>query len=73
MPLSRKSLGIHYNKGSDLLDYLKDPGNFEYEKGYVKKLTGPGLGIEVNEEKVKMAKLGHRWKKSVWRRGWSGD
>ncbi|NLA83182.1 MAG: D-galactonate dehydratase, partial [Clostridiales bacterium] len=34
----------------------------------VKKLTGPGLGIEVNEEKVKeMAKLGHRWRNPVWR------
>ncbi len=66
--IQEQSLGIHYNKGSDLLDYLKDPGNFEYEKGYVKKLTGPGLGIEVNEEKVKeMAKLGHRWRNPVWR------
>jgi galactonate dehydratase len=29
---------------------------------------GPGLGIEVNEEKVReMAKVGHRWRNPVWR------
>ncbi|WP_026487389.1 galactonate dehydratase [Caldanaerobius polysaccharolyticus] len=66
--IQEQSLGIHYNKGSDLLDYLKDPQVFQYDKGYVAKLTKPGLGIEIDEEKVReMAKIGHQWKNPVWR------
>lgn len=66
--IQEQSLGIHYNEGSDLLDYLSDPTVFEYEEGYVRKLTKPGLGIEINEEKVKqMAEEGHSWKNPVWR------
>ncbi len=66
--IQEQSLGIHYNQGSDVLDYLVDPKVFGYENGYVKKLKAPGLGIEINEEKVKeMAKQGHRWRNPVWR------
>jgi galactonate dehydratase len=66
--IQEQSLGIHYNQGSDLLDYLKDPSVFKYEDGFVKNLTAPGLGIEVNEEKVReMAAVGHNWKNPVWR------
>ena len=66
--IQEQSLGIHYNQGSDLLDYLIDPSVFEYENGYVKIPQGPGLGIEVNEEFVReMAKKGHQWQNPVWR------
>ena len=66
--IQEQSLGIHYNQGSDLLDYLADPGIFAYENSYVKLLTAPGLGIEINEGKVKeMAEQGHRWRNPVWR------
>lgn len=66
--IQEQSLGIHYNKGSDLLDYLKDPSVFAYKDGFVSNLTAPGLGIEVNEEKVRaMAAIGHTWKNPVWR------
>ncbi|GFZ85219.1 galactonate dehydratase [Paenibacillus marchantiophytorum] len=66
--IQEQSLGIHYNQGSDLLDYLKDPSVFQYEEGFVKNLTAPGLGIEINEEKVReMAAIGHNWKNPVWR------
>ena len=34
--IQEQSLGIHYNKGSDLLDYLVDNKVFKYEDGYVK-------------------------------------
>jgi galactonate dehydratase len=61
-------LGIHYNEGSDLLDYLKDPAVFAYEEGYVAVPVGPGLGIEIDEEKVReAAKTGHDWRNPVWR------
>ncbi|NOU73163.1 galactonate dehydratase [Paenibacillus sp. LMG 31458] len=66
--IQEQSLGIHYNKGSDLLDYLKDPSVFKYEGGFVANLTAPGLGIEINEDKVReMATIGHNWKNPVWR------
>ncbi|MGI8316713.1 galactonate dehydratase [Halobacillus mangrovi] len=66
--IQEQSLGIHYNKGSDLLDYLVDPTIFEYENGAVKIPTGAGLGIEINEEYVKeAAKEGHQWKNPIWR------
>jgi len=66
--IQEQSLGIHYNEGSDLLDYVADPSVFHYQDGYVPRLTGPGLGIEIDEEKVReMAKIGHDWKSPVWR------
>lgn len=66
--IQEQSLGIHYNQGSDLLDYLTDPSVFDYKDGYINKLYKPGLGIEVNEAKVReMAKSGHNWKNPVWR------
>lgn len=66
--IQEQSLGIHYNQGSDLLDYLVDPNVFNYENGVVPMPSKPGLGIEVNEELViEKAKKGHHWKNPVWR------
>jgi galactonate dehydratase len=66
--IQEQSLGIHYNQGSDLLDYLVDPSVFAYKDGFVDNLRQPGLGIEVNEAKVReMARIGHNWKNPVWR------
>ncbi|MGI5852561.1 MAG: galactonate dehydratase, partial [Caldicoprobacterales bacterium] len=66
--IQEQSLGIHYNQGSDLLDYLEDPTVFKYDNGYVLKPTEPGLGITINEEQVRrMAEVGHQWKNPVWR------
>jgi galactonate dehydratase len=66
--IQEQSLGIHYNKGNDILDYLLDPSVFKYEKGHVQIPQKPGLGIEINEEYVrKMAQIGHNWKNPVWR------
>lgn len=66
--IQEQSLGIHYNQGSDLLDYIKDTSVFAYENGVVKIPDGPGLGIEVNEDYVKeQAEIGHDWKNPVWR------
>jgi galactonate dehydratase len=66
--IQEQSLGIHYNQGSDLLDYLVNKDVFEYNDGYVKIPEGAGLGIEINEDFVrKQAKIGHNWKNPVWR------
>jgi galactonate dehydratase len=67
--IQEQSLGIHYNAGSDLLDYLLDASVFAYTDGYVPALTGPGLGIEIDVDEVeRAAKVGHRWRNPVWRR-----
>ena len=66
--IQEQSLGIHYNQGSDLLDYLVDPGVFHYQDGHVAIPQAPGLGIEINEEFVRrQAETGHRWRNPVWR------
>ncbi len=66
--IQEQSLGIHYNESSDLLDYLKDPSVFKYSNGFVDIPKGPGLGIEIDEQKVlEAAKEGHNWKNPVWR------
>jgi galactonate dehydratase len=66
--LQEQSLGIHYNQGTDLLDYLTPTTGFEYRDGFLSIPTGPGLGVEVDEAKViEAAKHGHRWRAPVWR------
>ena len=66
--IQEQSLGIHYNQGSDLLDYLADRSVFEYENGTILRPEGAGLSISVNEEKIReMAAVGHDWKNPVWR------
>ncbi|MBQ7651698.1 MAG: galactonate dehydratase [Victivallales bacterium] len=68
--IQEQSLGIHYNQGADLLDYLEDPKVFGYKDGYVYRNSLPGLGIAVNENKVReAAKVGHSWLNPVWRTG----
>jgi galactonate dehydratase len=66
--IQEQSLGIHYNQGNDLLDYVKDATIFDYKEGFVEILNGPGLGITVDEEYVRQkSKEGHNWKNPVWR------
>ncbi|KWX23261.1 galactonate dehydratase [Mycolicibacterium wolinskyi] len=66
--IQEQSLGIHYNTTNDLLDYLVDPAVFTYSDGQVRIPSGPGLGIEINEEYVaERAAEGHRWRNPVWR------
>jgi galactonate dehydratase len=66
--IQEQSLGIHYNQGNDLLDYLKDSTVFHYEDGYVSLPKSPGLGIDIDETRVReAAAVGHNWKNPVWR------
>ena len=67
--IQEQSLGIHYNRGTDLLDYLADASVFAYADGYVTLPTGPGLGIEIDEAKVRAADdPGFNWRSPLWRR-----
>lgn len=66
--IQEQSLGIHYNVGNDLLDYLVDPTVFAFSEGYVARPTAPGLGIEVDEKAVRDADArGHAWRSPLWR------
>ena len=66
--IQEQSLGIHYNKGADLLDYLQDKEVFGYRDGAVYRNDRPGLGGEVNEAKVREAAAKwDDWKNPIWR------
>ncbi|NUR25845.1 MAG: galactonate dehydratase [Catenulispora sp.] len=66
--IQEQSLGIEYGGGNALLDYLVDPRVFAFTDGHVQRPTGPGLGIEVNEDVVRAAAADpHRWRSPVLR------
>jgi len=66
--IQEHSMGIHYNQGNELLDYVLNKDDFDIDKGYMKPLPKPGLGVEIDEQKViEMAKQGGDWKNPIWR------
>ena len=66
--IQEQSLGYHFNDDSDVLDLIDNKTIFQYKDGFVSKPNGPGLGININEEKVILAaKKGHNWRNPVWR------
>jgi galactonate dehydratase len=66
--IQEQSLRMHYHVSGDLLDYLVDPGVFDFVDGYASRPRGPGLGIEVDEGAVRRAaEIGHTWRNPVWR------
>jgi galactonate dehydratase len=66
--LQEQSMGIHYNRGGELLDYVLNKEDFKITDGYIKPLTKPGLGVEVDEERViEASKNAPDWRNPVWR------
>lgn len=66
--LQEMSLGIHYNETHDLLSYLEDPEVLTPRDGYLAMPEGAGLGVRIDEAKVRdVARSGHRWRNPVWR------
>lgn len=66
--IQEQSIGIHYNVGSDVLEYLMDTSVFDFTSGYIERLTAPGLGIDIDESAVRAAdKVGHQWRSPIWR------
>lgn len=67
--IQEQSLNIHYNETNDVLDYLADPGVFDYADGYVDLPDEPGLGVEIDEAYVReRAEEDVDWHNPVWYR-----
>jgi galactonate dehydratase len=66
--LQEQSMGIHYNRGAELLDYVVNKEDFRIENGCIAALPGPGLGVEIDEERVAhAARTAPDWHNPVWR------
>jgi galactonate dehydratase len=66
--LQEQSMGIHYNKDAELLDYVNNRDDFKIRDGYFGLLDKPGLGVEVNEEAVvEASRKASDWRNPLWR------
>ncbi|MCV2369662.1 galactonate dehydratase [Roseateles oligotrophus] len=66
--LQEQSMGIHYNKGGELLDYVSNKQDFLIEGGYIKPLPKPGLGVEIDEARViEASRNAPDWRNPLWR------
>ena len=66
--IQEQSIGIHYNRGAEVLDYVLDKEPLRFVDGAIERLTGPGLGIEVDDAAVRAAdRRGHEWRTPIWR------
>ena len=66
--IQEMSLGIHYNVGHDLLEFCTDQAVLTPDDGYLHMPTQPGLGVEIDESRVREAhKDRHRWRNPIWR------
>jgi galactonate dehydratase len=62
-----QDLELHDPGASQSLEYLTDESVFAFEDGYVERPTGPGLGIEVDEDHVRsQAQTEVNWYNPVW-------
>jgi galactonate dehydratase len=66
--IQEQSIGIHYNNGSELLDYLVNPEVFHFHEGHFLRPRAPGLGIEVDDKAVRAAaEREPGWHGPIWR------
>ena len=67
--LQEQSIGIHYNAGADLLDYVLNQEDFRCnDTGSIAALPKPGLGVEIDEERlVEAHRHPPRWRNPLWR------
>ena len=66
--IQEQSMGIHYNVGKTVLDYVKNKEDFNFVDGWVKFPKKAGLGVCVNKDLViEESKTPHSWKNPVWR------
>ena len=65
--IQEQSIGIHYNVGKSVLDYVNNKEDFKFTDGFVELPKMAGLGVDVNKELViEENKNPHNWKNPVW-------
>jgi len=65
--MQEQDLELHDPASSERLALLEDPQAFAFDDGYVERPTGPGLGIDVDEERVReRAQAEVNWYNPVW-------
>lgn len=65
--IQEQSIGIHYNVGKSVLDYVKNQEDFIFTDGFAALPQKAGLGVDVNKELVvEENKNPHNWKNPVW-------
>ncbi|WP_336023621.1 galactonate dehydratase [Halobellus salinisoli] len=65
--MQEQDLNLETPDESQRLSLLEDPATFEFRNGYVERPTGPGLGIEIDEDRVrKQAEAEVNWYNPVW-------
>jgi galactonate dehydratase len=66
--IQEMSLGIHYNVGHDLLNFVTNPEALSPVDGFLPIPEAPGLGVTIDEEAVReVHKERHRWRNPIWR------
>jgi len=66
--LQEQSMGIHYNQGAELLDYVLNREDFRIVDGYIAPPVKPGLGVEIDEARViEASKTAPDWRNPLWR------
>ena len=66
--IQEMSLGIHYNVGHDLLEFVTNKDALTAVEGYLPIPDKPGLGVDIDEAAVReAAKTPHRWRNPIWR------
>ena len=66
--IQEQSIGIHYNVGKSVLDYVLNKEDFKFTDGWVNFPKKAGLGVDVNKELIiEENKTPHHWKNPVWR------
>jgi galactonate dehydratase len=66
--IQEMSLGIHYNVGHDLLNFVTNPEALSPIEGNLPIPEGHGLGVTIDEDAVREAhKERHRWRNPIWR------
>ena len=63
--IQESSLGIHYNECADVPDYLESDDTFEPVDGFLQIPDTPGLGISMDEERIRDTEAAD-WHNPVW-------
>ncbi|MCI6699550.1 MAG: galactonate dehydratase [Lachnospiraceae bacterium] len=66
--IQEQSIGIHYNIGKSVLDYVTNQSDFTFTDGFVNLPHLPGLGVCVKKNLVLQENATpHHWRNPVWR------